>query len=159
MDGNVKYRHALTKAMTMCSQTELCRFDVITKLRHWNLSEEEITKVLNFLIKERFLDEERFVRCYVNDKLRFNKWGKVKLSFMLHQKQISRELINQSLNQIDMVFYEKTLHDLLQAKVKFIEGKAGYERKVKLVDFAKSHGFETELAFKVADQLIQVEES
>ena len=87
MEGNINYRQALTNVMAMCSLSERCRFDIIAKLKQWELSEDEIAEAIDYLIKEHFLDEERFVRFYVNDKLRFNKWGKVKLKFMLRQKQ------------------------------------------------------------------------
>jgi regulatory protein len=154
MDGNINYRQALTKAMAMCSQSERCRFDVAAKLRLWELSEEEISKAIEYLIKERFLNEERFVDFYVSDKLRFNKWGKIKLTYMLRQKQIPGELIRSALNRIDDDFYKKILSDLLQSKIKSVKGATGYERKGKLAVFAQSHGFEAELAFHLAGQLI-----
>ena len=154
MDGNINYRQALTKAMAMCSQSERCRFDVAAKLRLWELSEEEISKAIEYLIKERFLNEERFIDFYVSDKLRFNKWGKIKLTYMLRQKQIPGELIRSALNRIDDDFYKKILSDLLQSKIKSVKGATGYERKGKLAVFAQSHGFEAELAFHLAGQLI-----
>jgi len=154
MEGNINYRQALTKAMAMCSKSERCRFDVVSKLRLWELSEEEIGSAINQLVKERFLDEGRFVHFYVNDKLRFNKWGKIKLAFMLRQKQIPEELIRSELSTIDDAVYEKILSDLLKGKIKLLKGDSDYERKGKLAVFAQGHGFEAELAFRVAGQLI-----
>jgi len=159
MEGNFNYQQALTKAMAMCSRSEHCRFDIITKLRHWELSEDEITEALEYLIKEQFLNEERFVRFYVNDKLQFNKWGKVKLSFMLRQKQIPENMIHEALGQINVDLYEKTLRNLLILKVKSVKGTSDYERKGKLAVFAQSHGFEAELAFRIASELMHADES
>jgi regulatory protein len=157
MEGDINYRQALTKAMAMCGQSERCRFDIEMKLRQWELSDEEISKAIEYLIEERFLNEERFVRFYVNDKLRFNKWGKVKLSFMLRQKQIPENIIREALSQINDDLYTKTLHDLLMPKVKSIKGASDYERKGKLAVFAQSHGFEAELAFWIAGEIIHAE--
>lgn len=154
MEGSVNYRQALTKAMAMCSQSERCSYDVAAKLRLWELSEQEISKAIDYLIKERFLNEERFVDFYVSDKLRFNKWGKIKLTYMLRQKQIPGELIRSALNRIDDDFYKKILSDLLQSKIKSVKGDTGFERKGKLAVFAQNHGFEAELAFYIAGQLI-----
>ena len=155
MTGDLNYRQALTKAMAMCSQSERCRFDIVTKLRLWELSEEEIAEAVDYLVEEHFLDEERFVRFYVNDKLRFNKWGKVKLTYMLRQKQIPENIIRESLDQINNDLYLKTLRNLLVSKVKSIKGASDYERKGKLAVFAQSHGFEAELAFRIANELIE----
>lgn len=159
MEGDANYRQALTKAMGMCSQTERSRFDIVAKLRQWELSEEEIAKAIDYLVKERFLDEERYVRFYVNDKLRFNKWGKVKLSYMLRQKQIHENIIQAALNQINDDLYEQTLRNLLIAKVKSVKGVSDYERKGKLAVFAQGHGFEAGLAFRMAGKLIGNEEA
>jgi len=154
MTGDLNYRQALTKAMAVCSQSERCRFDIVSKLRLWELSEEKIAEAVDYLVKERFLDEERFARFYVNDKLRFNKWGKVKLTYMLRQKQIPENIIRESLNQINDDLYLKTLRNLLVSKVKSIKGNSDYERKGKLAVFAQSRGFEAELAFRIARELI-----
>jgi regulatory protein len=157
MEGSVNYRQALTKAMAMCSQSERCRSDVVLKLKLWELSGEEIDAIIQYLVKERFLDEERYVHFYINDKLRFNHWGKVKLAFMLRQKQIPEELIRTALIRIDEALYEKTLFSLLKVKVKSVRGTSDFERKGKLAVFAQSHGFEGELSYKIADQLINDE--
>jgi regulatory protein len=158
MEGNINYRQALTKVMAMCSQSERCRFDVVTKLRQWELPEEEIAEAVDYLVKEHFLDEERFVRFFVNDKLRFNKWGKVKLRFMLRQKQIPDTIVREALDQINDELYTKILQTLLKAKVKSVKGASDYERKAKLAVFAQSHGFEAELAFRLAGELIRADE-
>lgn len=158
MNDNNNYRQALVKARALCSQSEKCRFEIVVKLRQWELSEDEITEAIAFLIKERFLDEARFARFYVNDKLKFNQWGKIKLSFMLRQKHIPEGIIRDALSQIDDALYDKTLHDLLLSKVKSVKGASDYERKGKLAVFAQSHGFEAELAFKIAGDLIRLDE-
>ncbi|HEY3389758.1 MAG TPA: regulatory protein RecX, partial [Prolixibacteraceae bacterium] len=141
-----------------CSQSERCRYDIVAKLRQWELTEDEIEEAIDYLIKEHFLDEERFVRFYVNDKLRLNKWGKVKLKFMLRQKQIPETIVREALDQINDDLYLKTLSNLLQSKVKSVKGVSDYERKGKLAVFAQSHGFEADLAFRVAGELIQADE-
>lgn len=159
MEANISYRQALTKAMAMCSQSERCRFDIVTKLRQWELSEEEIATAIDYLIKEHFLDEARFVRFYVNDKLQFNKWGKVKLKFMLRQKQIPEPMIREALDQIDDDHYRSILQSLLKTKAKSIKGASGYERRAKLAVFAQGHGFEAELAFRMAGKLLGEDDS
>jgi len=158
MEGSAHYRQALTKAMAFCSQSERCRLDVTTKLKQWELSDEEISLALNYLVEEQFLNETRFVRFYVNDKLLFNKWGKIKLTYMLRQKQIPEVLIRSELSQIDDDSYLNILRDLLKTKIKSIKGESDYERTGKLAVFAQGHGFEAELAFKLAGQIIDNEE-
>lgn len=154
MEGSAQYRQVLTKAMAFCSKSEKCRFDVTAKLRQWELPDEDIPRALDYLIDERFLDEKRFVLFYINDKLRFNQWGKVKLTYMLRQKHIPEELIRTELSHIEDDLYHKTLFDLLKAKIRSVKGESDYERTGKLAVFAQGHGFEAELAFQMAGQII-----
>ena len=73
---------------------------------------------------------------------------------MLRQKQIPETIVREALDQINDDLYLKTLQSLLKAKVKSIKGASDYERKGKLAVFAQGHGFEAELAFRIANELI-----
>jgi regulatory protein len=76
---------------------------------------------------------------------------------MLRQKQIPESMVREALHQINDDSYEKTLIDLLRSKVRSVKGASVYERKGKLAVFAQSHGFEADLAFRIAGQLIDNE--
>jgi len=154
MEENTKYRQALIKAMALCSRSERCRSEIVFRLKQWDLSEYEIIEALDYLFKERYLDEERFVRFYVNDKLRFNHWGKIKMAFMLRQKQIPENIIHEVLNQIDQDLYTMTLRNLLASKAKSIKGGQSYEQRGRLALFGQGHGFEAELTYRIAGELI-----
>ena len=77
---------------------------------------------------------------------------------MSETEKIPDELIRSELSQIDDDLYLKTLHDLLKTKIKSVKGESDYERTGKLAVFAQGHGFEAELAFKLADQIMDNEE-
>ena len=154
MEDQLNYRHALTKVMEWCSKSERCIYEAKLKLLKFELPVNQIDAIMEYLIKEKFLDDSRYVLFYVNDKLRFNKWGKVKLHFMLRQKQINELTICKALDEIDHELYLKILRDLLVSKIKSVKGNSAYERKGKLANYALSHGFETDLAYGIASELI-----
>lgn len=62
-----------------CSVAERCLQDISKKLDATGLSEEAKENIKLRLVQEKFLDEKRFTRAFVNDKLRFNQWGRVKI--------------------------------------------------------------------------------
>ncbi len=154
MEDQLNYRHALTKLMEWCSKSERCIYEAKLKLLKYELSVNQLDAAIEYLIKEKFLDDSRYVQFFVNDKLRFNKWGKVKLQYMLWQKQINESAVSKALDEIDQELYLKILRDLLVSKVKSVKGTTAYERKGKLANCALSHGFETELAYRIAGELI-----
>jgi regulatory protein len=149
----MKVNEALSKAMKLCSTKEYAPFEIEQKLLQWGLGEDVISEIISQLKEEKFLDEFRMARYFVNDKLKFNKWGKVKIKFMLQQKKISREALLEALDQIDNVFYIKILSEELVKKRKAIKDTDEYQIKAKLFQFASGRGFEGDVIYKVLDKI------
>ena len=145
MKINLTYEEALHKAAMLCSSGEKCEYDIREKLLSWKISESDTTKIINYLIQEKYLDEKRFAEFFVKDKFRFNKWGKIKIAYMLKQKRISSAVIQDALNSIDDDEYCSTLQELLQSKLKGLKYKDEYDKRAKLFRFAQSRGFESHL--------------
>jgi regulatory protein len=144
-------REALSKASELCSRSEKCRYDIEIKCHDWQLSSEETSSLLVYLLKEGFINHERFAFSFVNDKFKFNKWGKIKLAYALRQKQLEEKYIQLALANIPDDAYQQTLHDLISAKAKTIKEKDIYIHRSKLLAFAQSRGFETDLALKIIE--------
>jgi regulatory protein len=157
MTTSLSYQEALARATELCVRSEKCSFDITLKCREWQLSREESDQVIAYLIQEKFIDHQRYATSFVNDKFRFNKWGKVKLAYALRQKQIEEPFIREALSSLPEDAYRKVLLDLLSAKAKTVKEKDAYNRRNKLLSFALSHGFETEEALKVIGKLGNVE--
>ncbi len=136
------------RAAALCSRAEKCSSEIRGKLAEWGADEELAEKVLKKLIDEKFIDDARYSAAFVKDKFRFNKWGRIKIAYLLRQKNISPEIISGALNEIDDTAYLETLKKLLQEKTKKTTAKNQYDQKAKLLRFAQSHGFEGDLAYR-----------
>lgn len=148
------FQNALTKAAGLCSMGERCSSDIRNKLREWEVSDEEIRMVLDRLIKEKFIDEDRYCRFFVRDKFRFNKWGKRKIEYELKRKSIPQELISKSLEIIDEEEYFDSIVSILVQKLKQIKQKDKHKTRASLIRFAASRGFEADLIYKAVDRLL-----
>ncbi|KAA6329602.1 Regulatory protein RecX [termite gut metagenome] len=135
---------ALNRMAAYCSGVEHCRAEVREKLLRQELDENAIERILNRLEKEKFMDNERYTRSFINDKIRFDKWGKLKIKQALYFKQIPQEVVNRELEKIDEEEYLSLLRDILEKKKKTIRAKDAYEQKGKLMRFALGKGFEME---------------
>lgn len=154
MGATSSYQQILKNAAVVCSKTDKCSSDIITSLRQSGLSDEEITAGIDFLIKEKFIDDQRYTLHFVHDKFKFNKWGKVKIAYMLRHKRIPENLIAEALDSITDEDYVKTIRELLKAKVKSVKGSSEHERKGKLAVFAQGRGFESDIAYRIASEII-----
>jgi regulatory protein len=134
---------AYDKAAFLCSRSEHCSSDIQEKLKLWGLSAEGSEPVIEKLIAEKYLDDERFARAYVKDKFRFNHWGKQKIAFMLRSKNISSEIMELAFEEIEDEGYSNELRKLLADKEKSIKAKDQYDKRNKLMRFAMGRGFES----------------
>lgn len=139
----------LHKAAAYCSTSEHCISEVEDKLQKWGASESDRHKIIDYLIKNDFINEHRYAKAFVKDKFRFNKWGKVKILLALKAKGIEKNVIESSLSVIDDSEYEEVLSSILQSKLKSIKYNSEYEKKGKLMLFAQSRGFEYSVIEKV----------
>lgn len=134
---------ACARAEAICSQAETCPFDILKKLKTWGLSEEDSAAVVCHLKESNFINEERYARAYVKDKFRFNGWGRQKISFMLHAKNISREIQAAAFDEIKENAYSDKLLKLLTDKARTIKAKDRRDLRMKLMRFALGRGFES----------------
>lgn len=139
---------ALYKASAYCSTAERCLSEMKNKLTEWGMNEEAQSRILKCLTDERFIDEIRYCRSFIKEKLRFNKWGKKKIMQALWQKQIPSAICEEELARIDEEEYLSLLRSLLAAKKRTLKANTEYERNGKLVRFAVSRGFEMEIILR-----------
>lgn len=145
---------ALNRIAGYCSRAERCEYDVRKKLVAWELSDEEVERIVKRLKQERFLDDSRFAKSFINDKLKFNKWGKTKIIFELRKRDIQESIYSPIFDEVSGDEFEKQLMHILSVKVKSVKGKNDYEKKTKLIRFALGRGFSMDLVIKCIDKLL-----
>lgn len=152
---NEKQKDAYARAAALCSRAEKSPGAITEKLRQWELEEEEMAIVMQRLLAEKYLDEERFARSYVRDKFRFNQWGRVKIAFQLKAEKISPQTIHAALDELDDDSYRECLFKLLSEKDRKTKAANDYDRKAKLFRFAQGRGFEADLIWQLIGELLQ----
>lgn len=142
------YETALSRTAAMCSTSEHCIHELREKMTRWGVEEDDIDRVIDYLVDEKYVDESRFCRAYANDKLRYNHWGRIKISQMLYAMHLGKDDIAQGLDSINEDEYTTILNDVLTQKAKGIKADSDYERNGKLIRFALGRGFEMDLILK-----------
>ena len=133
---------AFGRLTAFCAAGEHCLTEVRERLRRWNVAPDEAEALVRRLVEEQYINEERYCRAYINDKVRFARWGRLKIAQALRQKQIASSLYLPLLDELDEAVYSEQLRRLLEAKQREVKGRNAYERKVKLVRFALGRGYE-----------------
>ena len=123
-------------------------------MKRWEIDAATQDSIIARLVKERYIDNERYARAFVKDKIRYNKWGQRKVRQALWLKRIDEDIQKKVLDEIDEKEYLDVLIPLLKQKRKTTKANSDYELNQKLVRFALSRGFD----FSIIRQCLEVDE-
>ena len=147
-------QEAYLQLAALCAQAEHCQQEMRDKMKRWEMAPEIQERVIVRLIKERYIDEERYARAFVKDKIRYNKWGRRKVQQGLWMKRIDDDIQQRVLDEVDDEEYLAVLKPLLKQKAKSIKARSDYELTQKLVRFALGRGF----TYDIIRQCLDVDE-
>ena len=154
MKKDITEQEAYLQLAALCAQAEHCEQEMRDKMKRWEIDKAVQDRILQRLIEERYIDNERYARAFVKDKIRYNKWGRRKVQQALWMKRIDQDIQQRVLDEIEEKEYLDVLRPLLKQKRKSIKADSDYELNQKLVRFALSRGF----TFDIIRQCIDVDE-
>lgn len=143
---------ALNKLRRYCAYQERCHEEVRTKLLSLKIYGETLEEIINQLISEDFLNEERFAIAYSGGKFRMLGWGKIKIEQALKAKKISTYCIKKALSEIDDEAYHKTLKKHISRCKKKYQSGTKTERHQKTAQFLIAKGFESNIVWQFLSQ-------
>ena len=143
----------LDKMAKYCAYQERCVKDVRDKLKTFDIPEEDKTKILDYLLDNRFVNDERYAKAFVRGKVNQSGWGVNKIRFHLIQKGIDKDIIDEALVQTDEEAYRQRLIEILKTKAKTIKAASDFEKKRKLAAYAMQKGFEGSLVWETLKDL------
>lgn len=106
----------LDKAEAYCARSEHCAADVRRKLFEWGAPEEMAAFIEEKLYENDFLNDARFCRAYVHDKVEYQSWGRMKIQAGLRALQLPERDIREALENIDESRYTANLRALIQQR-------------------------------------------
>ena len=154
MKKEMTEQEAYLQLASLCAHAEHCQHEMLEKMRKWELPETAQARVMTRLVKERYVDDERYARAFVKDKVRYNKWGRRKVEQALWQKHIDDDIRQRVLDEVEDEEYLSVLKPLLQQKRRSTKASSDYELNQKLVRFAMGRGF----TFDIIRQCLDVSE-
>lgn len=144
---------AFLRMARICSRKEYSPFDISEKLFRLRFSNEVIDKIIGKLKNENYINEERYVRSFVSDKLLINRWGVKKIEMHLRYKQLSQNVIDDILSEYSNTELNSSLQSILIKKWSQIKGESNYEKNGKLIKYALGRGFEMDDIIKCINSL------
>lgn len=145
---------ALSKLQRYCAYQYRCHKEVLEKLRGMGMIPQAIDHIMGELIKDQFLNEERFACSFARGKFHQKNWGRKRIILELKQREISQILINIALKEISDAEYLNTFHQLAEKRNSQLTERNTLKRKKKLADYLLYRGWEPHLVYDKVNELI-----
>jgi regulatory protein len=142
-------KDALRKAAMFCAYQERTQQEVRDRLKEWGVLGDDAEEVIAELIQQNYLNEERFAKSFAGGKFRIKGWGKRKIKQHLQQRGISGYNLEEAMKEIAPNDYRTALAELLDKKRRSIRDDNPLIVKQKLVRYALSKGYESDLIWQV----------
>lgn len=148
---NFTFEEIKQKMVNYCVYQDRSHAEVEQKMKDFLLIPEAKEEIMLYLLKENFLNEERFARSYTRGKFYIKKWGKNKIKLSLLQKGVTEKLVKKSFEEIDEKDYRDALSDLIKKTLPNYKGLKEYQKKQKTIKFLISKGYEYDLIMNLLE--------
>ena len=155
MESLEHYNKVLKKIVKYCAFQDRCFAEVRAKIEGFELSLEEEQSIVDYLVSNKYLDEERYVRSIVRGKFVYNQWGKIKIEHLLNQKEVSSSLFDKVWEElINPQEYEEVIVRLVDKKVRSVKAKDDFELRQKIIASMYQKGFESYIVEPLVDDVL-----
>ena len=119
------------KLENYCVYQDRCHKEVEQKMWEFHLIPEARELILLSLMKDNFLNEERFAKSYARGKFRIKSWGKQRIVRELKFRDISAYNVKTALKEIKETDYLETIYRITENRNEVISEPNIYKRKKK----------------------------
>jgi len=137
----------IEKIQSYCLYQDRCIKEVKNKLYSFKVSSQLVKNIVEYLIDNDYLNEERYTKMFIQGKLRIKKWGRIKLNYELKSKGIDIKIINENINQISEEDYIKYFNEFSTNKIKFLKGSKD-QKKRSFINYFTYRGWENSLIYE-----------
>ncbi len=136
----------LSRLEATCVRREYCVGQIEKKLSKYiyeeAISREDSLWIINELIANRFVSDERFANAYVRDKYTIQGWGSKKIEFHLRNMGVASAVIAEAI-ATNVRSDNSILDKILERKWNSLSKEENiYKRREKVLRFALSRGFD-----------------
>nr|WP_103914373.1 regulatory protein RecX [Halpernia humi] len=142
------------KMVNYCVYQDRCHKEVEQKFWDFLLIQEAKDEIILYLIKENYLNEERFARSFVRGKFYQKHWGRNKIIGQLKFKGITPKLIQKAMDEIDEEDYEASIKKLYLQYYKLQKDAKDHMKHQKTTRYLISKGYEYEIISRLRQDLL-----
>ena len=129
------------------------RLRSINELRDYLKNKEEdtiiIEEVIDKLIDYKYLDDDRFTKAFIKDKLNFTNWGDYKIKNELKRLGVNGEIIDNNMTSIDDNIYYERINKIIDKDISTNKKYSGIKLKNKIYNHLLTLGYSKEKVISI----------
>ena len=129
------------------------RLRSINELRDYLKNKEEdtiiIEEVIDKLIDYKYLDDDRFTKAFIKDKLNFTNWGDYKIKNELKRLGVNEEIIYNNISNIDNNIYYERISKIIDKDISTNKKYNGIKLKNKIYNHLLTLGYSKEKVISI----------
>ena len=129
------------------------RLRSINELRDYLKNKEEdtiiIEEVIDKLINYKYLDDDRFTKAFIKDKLNFTNWGDYKIKNELKRLGVNEEIIYNNISNIDDNIYYERINKIIDKDISINKKYRGIKLKNKIYNHLLTLGYSKEKVISI----------
>ena len=136
-------KKVLERLQRQCARMEYCASDIRRKaLKAMEGDAEAADRIVESLLKDRFVDDRRYAGAFAREKSALQGWGAVKIRFLLRGKGISDEIISEALAEIDADKAASKLDKLAADKYRLLKDDSQCKLKMLKALLSRGYGYD-----------------
>ncbi|WP_276887068.1 regulatory protein RecX [Anaerococcus lactolyticus] len=147
--ANDEFNRAKNFALNKISFSQKSTYEIRQKLKDQKFSADVIEKIISYLDSYGFLDDEAYVKAYIRDKDEISSWSRGKIKYMLKQKHIDENLIEDNLC---LISNEREAEKAGFFADKKIKNDYSYENRAKVFRHLAGKGFDIDIINQVLNE-------
>ena len=129
------------------------RLRSIKELKDYLKNKEEDTtiteEVIDKLIDNKYLDDDRFTKAFIKDKLNFTNWGDYKIKNELKRLGVNEEIIYNNMTSIDDNVYYERISKIIDKDISTNKKYNGIKLKNKIYNHLLTLGYSKEKVISI----------
>ena len=150
----IRPEEALEALRKYCVFQDRSHKEVRSKLLELQVYGDALEEIISTLIREDFLNEERYARSFARGKFQIKKWGRLKIRQHLKAGGVTDYCIDRGMEEIEEEEYGHVLSGIIEQKLRSLRSIEPFERMRKVSAFCLNKGYERDLVFHYVKALL-----
>ncbi len=130
------------KGVKYLASKNRCEKEIKNYLKRNGFNDENINVSINKLKEKGYLNEDIYLKSFINDEIKLNMSGPNKIKIKLNNLGFNNDVIDEYLKQIDLNIWQEILEKIILRKIKSNHNKGINKIKEKIIFECIKEGFD-----------------